>query len=228
MGRNIRVTSSIDFHGHSLAVFADERGKFGAIGGQSPAYFVCLAASLGYDITIEEPTQFLCDDSVCVGTDTYEGWFCCDDGECVGEEVSEQGFAIGISAIGGPDPIGGPGSGGVVWADPDPSDLTTCLEYFIEGSDPDADDNENQVSDQTVWKYWIVHVTALGDTWFYCDDGECDGDPIEGFLPATDLECEFRRLCPPHTQLVFNYSALPFIPTLDFTNTLNANLIVFL
>src|SRR5947199_1038242 len=31
------------------------RGKYGALGGQSPAYFICLALSLGYDVTIEEP-----------------------------------------------------------------------------------------------------------------------------------------------------------------------------
>ena len=144
------------------------RTKFGAIGGQSPAYYVCLAASLGYNITIEEPGQFLCDDSECVGTGTYEGWFYCDDGVCDDTE----------------------------------------LESFVLDTDPDADDHDDEVSDQTCWKFWIVHVASLGETWFYPDDGECDSDPLEGFLPATDLECVFRRLAPPHTQLVFDYSAV--------------------
>ena len=58
------------------------RARFAAVGGQSPAYFICLAASLGYDITIDEPTQFLCDESECVGIDIAELWFQCDDGGC--------------------------------------------------------------------------------------------------------------------------------------------------
>ncbi len=141
------------------------RTKFGAIGGQSPAYFVCLAASLGYDVTIEEPGQFLCDDSECIGSGTYEGWFYADDGVCD----------------------------------------DTDLESFALDTDPDADDHDDEVSDESCWKFWIVHVASLGDTWFYADAGDCDSDPLEGYLPATDLECEFRRLCPPHTQLVFDY-----------------------
>lgn len=48
---------------------ASVRARFGAVGGSSPAYFICLAASIGYDITIEEPSQFLCDVSQCDGAD---------------------------------------------------------------------------------------------------------------------------------------------------------------
>ncbi len=141
------------------------RSKFGAIGGQSPAYYVCLAASLGYDITIEEPDQFLCDSSECVGDGVEEGWFFCDDGDCD----------------------------------------DTPLASFALSADTDPTGTDEEVSDETVWKFWIVHVANLGLTWFYPDDGVCDSDPLEGFLPATDLECTFRRLCPPHTQLVFDY-----------------------
>lgn len=36
------------------------RMKFAAIGGASPGYFVCLAKSAGYDITITEPSPFQC------------------------------------------------------------------------------------------------------------------------------------------------------------------------
>ena len=164
------------------------RSRFGALGGQSPAYFVCLAASLGYDVTIEEPGQFLCDDGECVGTGVYEGWFTCDDGVCDDTEI----------------------------------------ESFVLDADPDADNHDDEVSDETVWKFWIVHVGATSETWFYPDDGECDYDPIEGFLPATDLECELRRLCPPHTQLVFDYSALPSVGVLDFSDPAQSGLLALL
>lgn len=46
------------------------RARYGALGGSSPAYFICLAASVGYDITITEPNDFICDVSECDGDDT--------------------------------------------------------------------------------------------------------------------------------------------------------------
>ncbi|WP_457091405.1 putative phage tail protein [Microvirga sp. P5_D2] len=46
------------------------RARFGAQGGASPAYFICLAASVGYDITITEPDDFICSVSECGGDDT--------------------------------------------------------------------------------------------------------------------------------------------------------------
>lgn len=140
------------------------RAKFANQGGQSPAYFVCLAHSLGYAVTIEEPTQFLCDASECVGGDLQESYFLCDD-----------------------SPVG---------ADGDP------LEGFVLASDPTDGD---QVSDQTVWQYWIVHAGASTATWFTCDDGECAYDPLEGFVPAADLECALNAVAPPHTRLIYAY-----------------------
>ena len=141
------------------------RSRFGALGGQSPAYFVCLAASLGYAVTIEEPTQFFCDDGECVGDAIVELWFECGDGAC--DDTPLESFALSSTV-----------------------------------------DDGNEVSDESVWKYWIVHVAGLGESWFFPDDGACDTDPLESFTVASDLECEFRRLSPPHTQLVFDYSAL--------------------
>ncbi len=141
------------------------RARFGALGGQSPAYFVCLAVSLGYAITIDEPTQFHCDDSECIGDNITELWFLCDDGEC--DDTPLESY-----------------------------ELTTLS------------DEGDELSDETVWKYWVVNVATLGESWFTVDDGECDFDPLEGFTIATDLECEFRRYAPPHTQLVFDYSSL--------------------
>jgi len=140
------------------------RAKFASFGGQSPAYFVCLAYSLGYRITIEEPTQFLCEVSECVGSAIQETAFTCD-GSMVGPDGDR-------------------------------------LEGYILPTDAAAGD---EVSAETVWKYWIVHVGTPGATWFTCEDGECDYDPLEGFVPAPDLECALRGAAPPHTQLVFAY-----------------------
>ncbi len=142
------------------------RARFASLGGQSPAYFICLAYSLGYQVTIEEPTQFLCDVSECVGSDIQETYLTCDE-----DEIGDDGVPV---------------------------------EGFLLPTDPDAGD---EVSDQDVWQYWIVHVGTPGETWFTCDDGECDYDPLEGFVPAADLECALNGLCPPHTQLIFNYNA---------------------
>ncbi len=142
------------------------RAKFASLGGQSPGYFVCLAKSLGYAVTIEEPTQFLCDVSECVGDAIQETYLHCDDDE--------------IGADGSP------------------------LEGFVLPTDPAAGD---QLSDQTVWQYWIVHVGPAAETWFRVDEGECAYDPLEGFLPARDLECALNGLAPPHTRLAFSYAA---------------------
>lgn len=141
------------------------RAKFASLGGQSPAYFVCLAKSLGYTITIDEPTQFLCDESECVGDDIQETYFQCDT-----DEIGDDG---------------------------------SPLEGFVLPTDAAAGD---QVSDDSVWKHWIVNVGATTETWFYVDDGECDYDPLEGFVPAADLECRLNAVCPPHTKLTFSYA----------------------
>lgn len=45
------------------------RARLAAIGGASPAYFVCVARAAGFDITIEEPTGFECGASECGGPD---------------------------------------------------------------------------------------------------------------------------------------------------------------
>lgn len=109
------------------------RARFGAVGGSSPGYFICLAASVGFEVSIEEPWQFSCDESEC--------------------------------------------------------------------------DGDDELSNQIVSVYWIVHVAALGDTWFLIDEGECDSDPLEGFLAAADLECVLRREEPADRKLVFDYSS---------------------
>lgn len=110
------------------------RVRFGAQGGASPAYFVCLAASVGYDITVTEPSDFICDLSECGGDDTV---------------VTGNGH-----------------------------------------------------------HEWVVSLNSLGDLWFYCDDGQCDDTPLEGFVVAADIECLLRRVAPTHTTLIFDYSGV--------------------
>lgn len=124
------------------ARIAAVRARFGAVGGQSPAYFVCLARSIGYEITIEEPTQFMIDES----------------------EVGPDGESDDLAVL-------------------------------------------DEVSNESVWKYWVVHVGAFGETWFHVDEGEIDHTPLEGFYTAEDLECVLRRYSPQHTRLVFAYDA---------------------
>lgn len=85
------------------------RARYGAQGGASPAYFVCLAASIGYDITVMEPGDFICDLSECGGDDTVtvtnghhewivhliglgDTWFYADEGMC--DETPLEGFAV--------------------------------------------------------------------------------------------------------------------------------------
>lgn len=141
------------------------QAKFASLGGQSPAYFVCLAKSLGYAVTIDEPDQFLCDVSECVGDAIQETYFACDEDEMGADGAPLEGFVLPTDAAAG-----------------------------------------DEVSDETVWKHWIVNVLSSGQTWFHIDDGECDYDPLEGFATAADLECALREVCPPHTVLTFSYA----------------------
>lgn len=173
---------------------ASVRAKYAAFGGQSPAYFVCLAASLGYVITIEEPTQFLIDVSELGPDPITETWFTVDE-----SELSEDSIINGVLM---PEGDGDRLEGFAVVA----ADAATLAAL-------------DEVADETVWKYWIVHVGALGDTWFRIDEGELApdsivggqlqpegaGDPLEGFLTASELECVLRGAAPEHTTLVFAY-----------------------
>jgi len=87
------------------------RARFAATGGSSLGYFVCLARTLGYDIDIEEPNDFICDLSECDGEDTVvsvnghhewvihllslgDTWFYPDDGEL--DETPLEGFAVAV------------------------------------------------------------------------------------------------------------------------------------
>ena len=108
------------------------RMKHAAIGGASPGYFICLARSAGYEITIEEPDGFECDSSECDGD----------------EYVSEIDLRL----------------------------------------------------------FWIVTPAGVQETWFRPDEGVCDSDPLEGYVPFGDLECLLNSVAPLHTRLIFNYA----------------------
>ena len=201
------------------------QARFGALGGQSREYFICLAASLGYDITIEEPTQFFIDTSEIIDGDVREDWFLVDDSQC--DDPVETFTLFAPPGVYGDEVAGGILEGG----------------FDCDFSECDGDPLETFEADPAgiVWKFWVVHVASLGETWFragdgglteswfvcedgVCDDaaiegfgfdpvsdpptdeGECGYDPVEGFLPADTLECVLRSACPPHTQLVFSYA----------------------
>ena len=89
------------------------RRKHQEAGSASPGYFICVAASLGYEISIEEPDAFLCDESECDGPDEVteidigqfwivnvtglrEDWFLCDEGECDSDPLESYVQATGL------------------------------------------------------------------------------------------------------------------------------------
>lgn len=201
------------------------RTRFGALGGSSRDYMICLAAALGYAITIEEPTQFLVDDSEVTDGAVEEGYFTCDDGMC---DAPIETYALTSR----PGIYGDQVAGGIV------EDGFAC-----DDGELDADELETFEPDPDgdVWQFWIVRVRSVAESWFttaggdiaessfavdegeldadplevfrlpvsdpadLAEGGECDGDPIEGFAAAEDLECVLRRACPPHTRVVFAY-----------------------
>ena len=167
------------------------RARFMAQGGASPAYFVCLAASLGYDVTVEEPTQFLVDVSG-VGPDPIaETWFRVDEGEIDADPV--EGFVLAASGEDG-DELG--------------LDALTDTAFLVDDGLIDETPLEGYAPTPggNVWQAWLVHARTPGETWFTIDEGEIDVDPIEGFVPLADLECLLRRHSPAHTDLYVSYA----------------------
>jgi uncharacterized protein YmfQ (DUF2313 family) len=181
--------------GGTPARVAAVRARFGALGGQSPAYFVCLAQSLGYDISIEEPTQFLIDTSE-VGEGLQETWFLLDESEIGPDGHELEGFVMPGEAEGLDAVVPGSAEAWFLIDDGEVGPDGTPLESI------ETDDPRN-----TVWKFWVVKVASLGETWFRTDEGVIEEDPLEGFLPASDLECMLRRNAPQHTTLLFDYGA---------------------
>ncbi|MGU3539968.1 putative phage tail protein [Methylobacterium sp. A54F] len=196
------------------------RVRFGAIGGSSPEYMRCLAASVGYDVLVEEPTQAMCDQSECIAPGLVEGFFYADESECDGgglveiyaladdcecdwtpvedsrQLVEREGTRVESYANGAALAFGDEVAGETLeaWG---LCDDAACDDTPVEAYDFDPNG--------TIWKFWVATVTSLGSTTFRVDEAECAFDPIEGFLSANDLECVLRRACPPSTQLIFRY-----------------------
>lgn len=213
------------------ARIAAVRARFGAQGGQSPAYFICLAAAVGYDITITEPTQFLVDMSALAETGLSEGWFHPDAEVVSGASLVEGYFRIDDGEIEGdplesfallPEAEGSPLEtftlSDAVEADLDEVANDPIVETGFEIDASEIDDAridgysmaatlDGVIYSQDEWKYWVVTVGSLGETFFHVDEGELAYDPIEGFNTAVDLECLMRRYAPPHTSLIFAYPA---------------------
>lgn len=148
------------------------RARFAAYGGQSPAYFICLAAALGATIWIEEPTQFFCDESEVTGDSIFETWFRIDEGEI--DETPLEDYALGGVA-----------------PDADELGLDPLIETSFEIDDGEIDETPLEDSapsaDGSVWKYWIVHISAIDD-------------PAD--RPA--LECLIRAGASRHTVVLFS------------------------
>jgi uncharacterized protein YmfQ (DUF2313 family) len=103
-------------------------------GGQSINYFVCLANTLAYQVTIQEYRPFRCGQGQC-----------------------------GHTQIGGP---------------------------------------VNEV-------FWQVLVVTNTLSYFHCGKGMCGRDPLGSFGRKLDLECEFNKWKPAHTQIRFHYKYVP-------------------
>ncbi|MCJ2108020.1 DUF2313 domain-containing protein [Methylobacterium sp. E-041] len=212
----------------TAARIAAVRTRFAALGGQSPAYFICLAASLGYTITIDEPTQFLVDVSAVTEASISEAWFLIDEGEVAGASVTEAWFRADDGALDDdplesstllPDGDGTPLESFALVPSTEPAEAVgtnPIVESFFEADGGVVDDalegfamtaslDGPQYSGDE-WKFWVVNVISAGETAFRIDDGELAYDPLEGFYVATDLECLLRRYCPPSTSLIFNYA----------------------
>ena len=167
------------------------RARFGALGGSSAAYFICLAASAGYAITIEEPTQFLVDVSAVVGPDLAEGWFLtegaalledgfrCDEGAC--DDTPVESFTLPASIASGD---GGACDGvnlvEVFFTCDDGACGDTPLEAVIPALEGTGDRVETFALFPAAASGDAVAGLAPFETFFGCDDSECDGDPIEG------------------------------------------------
>lgn len=50
---------------------------------------------------------------------------------------------------------------------------------------------------------WVVRLALIGEWWFRAGANTA-GEPLGGLI-LSDIECEFRRLKPAHTQVVFSY-----------------------
>jgi len=191
------------------------------IGAQSRQFFIDLAASLGYTITITEYRTFV------VGIDR------------VGDaRVYGNGMVPMYNEWGNPwlDVLGNPVSGAaLLWfrCGDGQCGIKPHLEF--------GEGEERELSEWPYWGlgpdtnrfYWTVHLEHGKIVWFRCASGQsgvdphliyigpesrliwfrcgvhqCGVDPLLFIRIADDLECLFNRWKPAHTHVLFDYSGL--------------------
>lgn len=161
---------------------AQVRARWAAAGGQSIDYFIGVAAALGVTITIDELSDWDCDDPVDEDLNGYmpagfaDVWECgrsgCDDYLTVWDwhqPASDYDFALLITVTQEPD--------------------------FIWSCDDGCDENLTDFSQTPAATY---EEWAVGDS-------DCE-DPLAVFGDAV-LECELLRILPAHVTPIFAYAA---------------------
>ena len=173
-------------------------------GAQSRQFFIDVAASIGYTITISEYRPFVVGLDRCGDNRVYgyvaprHAWFRTSRNECGVDPhcliILEEQYNV---PPGGKIPImynewGWPvlNCRGV----PVTNGELSCWPNY--GFGPPA----NRF-------YWTVHVDKAKLTWFRCSSGQTGVDPHLRIGYADDLECLLNRWKPAHTVIVFDYSA---------------------
>jgi uncharacterized protein YmfQ (DUF2313 family) len=70
--------------------------------------------------------------------------------------------------------------------------------------------------------YWSVAIAGARFSWFRAGSGQAGVDPLVTIGIATDITCILGRLKPAHTEVIFDYAAEAFLPSLDFSDERNS------
>ncbi|MCJ2141862.1 putative phage tail protein [Methylobacterium sp. E-066] len=173
------------------------RARFGGIGPVSPNDYRCYAAGLGYSVRIEEPRQFRCSESECVGPALIETFFRCGDPDSGCGDTPVTGYILPT-----PTDTGDECAGGLI-----PETFFRCGDTdSVCGDAPVTGFGERDPAG-TASKFFVVHLASGGDTAFQCGDpdSQCGFTPITGFVDAAALECAIRAVTPPYLIPVFDY-----------------------
>ncbi|APT31931.1 hypothetical protein MCBMB27_02640 [Methylobacterium phyllosphaerae] len=173
------------------------RSRHGGLGPVTPNDFRCYAAGLGYVVRIEEPRQFRCSESACVGPGLVETAFLCGDADSVCGATPVTGYALPA-----PTDIGDQCAGGAI-----PETAFRCGDGdSVCGETPVTGFGERDPAG-TVSKFMVVHLASGGDTAFACGDldSQCGFTPVTGFKNAAALECAIRAVTPEYLIPVFDY-----------------------
>jgi uncharacterized protein YmfQ (DUF2313 family) len=190
------------------------------LGGQSRAFFIKLAASIGYVIRITEYAPFMCGVSECGDTTGRAG--------VIGTSSDTLSFTTGpygpINVTAGMPLVAGDGvmlvsrsTGanvqGYVTSYSGTQLYFTATSFSGVSSYSDfnllrIDDYRWEIGPEEMRFYWTVAVDAARLSWFRASSGQAGVDHHLEIGIATDLECLLRRDKPAHTDIVFDYSGL--------------------